>query len=502
MACISRGYTYNSPSFSGGYVSLDSAKHQEALATPRFRRLRRFLKIFSLWCLICLGFSFIPDGRRTLELTDVEKFSRPGAVRAGFARKEITPDPKKLGYTVSAYRNKTQPPPVLTPLYVRAAVFSNEKKVDGFIAVVSVECLVIPPGLLDAVHKRLSRAGLSGGRILLAATHTHSGPGNYFPTAIGQQVFGPFNPQWFDKLAEYIASTIRRAHSARRKVRMVWCPVFGGDVIRNRLSKPVDKLHRWTDSEVSAVKFSSPSGKVLGWLVSAGAHALTTKYQGFGGDIPGAISAGLEKHSTGSVAVFLSGAVGGARFSTHARVPKNPDQRLSDQAAADAIGKKLARRILKCEGSTIQKDGLGFIRAEMTLPWANVHPLPASAPWAGVRFLTAPLMRLGSWIAGFWLPKKAPLYGVRIGNVFMLAAPGDVGNALGAEWKRRLHPYHVIPVSHANDYVLGYVEPKAEHNSGWVAGKADALERTLHLYGPNTGPLLTAAFMNMTKQLK
>lgn len=158
-----------------------------------------------------------------------------GGLRAGFERIDITPPPGPglMGYgiegdTARGYRNR---------LYARAMVL--EDRTGERIAIVTLDLLA--PSL--ALHRSVARLILESTRIgpdrlLLAATHTHAGPANYFAVrgldGVGSSVEG-FDPEMLRFLSVRIARAVQSAASRLEIAKASWsvAPVWGATRIRN-----------------------------------------------------------------------------------------------------------------------------------------------------------------------------------------------------------------------------------------------------------------------------
>jgi neutral ceramidase len=130
---------------------------------------------------------------------------------AGAAKVEITPPPgfPLGGHSVGGKVSRGY----WTRLYARAFFFRDER--GQILALVSCDLFAIPAGLHARVASLLAQKQLSISpeSLILAATHTHHGPGNYMSSAV-YNFGGPlpgFNPQMFETLAERIVDAIASA---------------------------------------------------------------------------------------------------------------------------------------------------------------------------------------------------------------------------------------------------------------------------------------------------
>ena len=81
-------------------------------------------------------------------------------------------------------------------------------------ALVSVELVLVPRALAEAVRARVADLRLDA--VVVAATHTHAGPGGYWDALAGQLgATGPYDAAAFERLVESMAGAIRLAAAAR-----------------------------------------------------------------------------------------------------------------------------------------------------------------------------------------------------------------------------------------------------------------------------------------------
>jgi neutral ceramidase len=164
-----------------------------------------------------------------------------GRFLAGASKVDITPMPgyPMGGYAVAGYISRG----VWMRLKARAVCFEDA---DGMcLAMVSADLWAIPAGLADRVADLVARKHgirqLAREQIILAATHTHNGPGNFSSSKLYNQMASPeggFDRDLFDFLACRIASAIADAWDGRRPavLRYSEAPVAG--VGRNRSLEP------------------------------------------------------------------------------------------------------------------------------------------------------------------------------------------------------------------------------------------------------------------------
>ncbi|MCH7891309.1 MAG: neutral/alkaline non-lysosomal ceramidase N-terminal domain-containing protein, partial [Gemmatimonadetes bacterium] len=147
----------------------------------------------------------------------------PGGLLAGFGTRDITPPP---GVGMSAFSaDSRQAVGFRQRLYARAIVLEDDSGE-------RVALVVVDLGMVSLIlHRRVadrtlrSGTGIGADRLLLSATHTHSGPGNFFAADGYNQNAGRFlgfDPVVTDFLIDGIAGAIEDAASDLQPARAGW----------------------------------------------------------------------------------------------------------------------------------------------------------------------------------------------------------------------------------------------------------------------------------------
>lgn len=160
--------------------------------------------------------------------------SAPAVIHAGFGRADITPPPGPglagsgpEGRAAAGYRAR---------LHARALLLQDRR---GEVIAVVVADLPFISIILQRRVAELARerAPVGADRLLLAATHTHSGPGHYLDAESynrqGSSVPG-YDRAMVDFLARRIATAIVTAWESRRPARIAWGTTGISGVTRNR----------------------------------------------------------------------------------------------------------------------------------------------------------------------------------------------------------------------------------------------------------------------------
>ena len=319
-------------------------------------------------------------------------------------------------------------------VYVRALVLRS-----GALraVIVALDALLVSADLEEEVLRRAQLPPRTC--LLLAATHTHSGPGGTWDNELAELAGnGPFDRAMRDSVAQAVADAIRAALGYLRTGRFAVAQVEWADgpaVVRS--AGPVDPT-------LLAVQARDEAGVVVATLVVYAMHptVLPASSRVPSGDWPGAAAHAIE-HDTQAPALVLQGAGGNATWSRDGL----PADRL---AAAEALGNRVARRALDLLQTAAWTDGAP-LSCSVTLH--SLPPAQASArvPW--------PLRRGASNLLALWADPFAVRTRLALGGLHFGGVPGEpVGSLALAGTSERL-------VGVADGYV-GYVEDPARAAKG------------------------------------
>ncbi|MFO8082293.1 MAG: neutral/alkaline non-lysosomal ceramidase N-terminal domain-containing protein [Armatimonadota bacterium] len=214
-----------------------------------------------------------------------------------------------------------------------------------------------------------ARPDIAGPGIVLACSHTHSGPDTLY-------LFGgsPDDP-WVDEMVEAVADAIIRAHDALSPVTLsvARAPLA---LNHNRRAVGVDGRMRMikeyeagvdespVDPDVTVLRADNETGEPIAIAFHYTAHALTLGAGNlcFSADYPGVARSVVDASLSTATSVFLNGAAG----NVHPRMCMR-----SGREATEAIGTELGRAVvmLSKEAQPVTEPALGA--SSRTLTFAN-----------------------------------------------------------------------------------------------------------------------------------
>ena len=203
-----------------------------------FDMKRMLFPILILTCSIFLdSCSSLRHYTLTYRLSPPSTHLSSGHFLAGAGIKDITPPPgyPKGGFSLAGAISRG----VWLHLYSRAIYLEDQKGMP--LVLISCDLVGIPGGLVDLIAEILSQdeilSHIGRQHIILAATHTHHSPGNYFTSKLynkyGSQKRG-FDPVLFDFLAHQIYLSIRKAYENRQPAEIFYAAKSLFKVSRNR----------------------------------------------------------------------------------------------------------------------------------------------------------------------------------------------------------------------------------------------------------------------------
>ncbi len=398
-------------------------------------------------------------------LQTLDTFSIPQPVHhfySGFSKENITPPfvtsiagvgLRKLKYTA-----------VHDSIYARCIVIDNGTHP---IALVSLDMLIFPPKLRDALEVKLPSVGFTLENTYLSVTHTHSSIGNWGEHLVGELYTGPYEEKLIDFLSDRIILGIKKANGDKQSSEIKIGSVAVPDLLFNRLADEAGTI----DSILHIIEIKREDSTSL-LLTSFTGHATcaTGSNTELSRDYPGVLVDQLEA-SGYTFAMFMAGAVG-----SHGC--KRGD---SGWEKVNSVGLYVAERLLnhKDKLKTVSDSALAMIRIPLSL---DEPQLKISKDW-----------RVRPWLYRALLGEyPSYLTGLRIGNQIMLGTPCDFSGELTSPFyeKASSRGFEVMVTSFNGSYV-GYITRDEFYDR-------DHYEtRLMNWYGPGNGAYFSGNMMHL-----
>jgi hypothetical protein len=337
-------------------------------------------------------------------------------------------------------------------LFVRALVLESGLRA---LAMVSVDVLALGADLVCSAAARIAaRLPIAAGDILVAATHTHSGPLVLRTFFNGDQT--P-DPAYLNRLSLAIEHAVVESWRDRFTARLGLgsCQVEGAGVNRRDPAAPVDR-------EAALLRIDDTAGTPRGVLVNYGCHATLLGFDNLlvTADFPGQTVAALEHAlGPGAFALFFNGAEGNVsvHHSSELNLLGVPTPGRTFERAAE-IGQRVANAVLAVLPSISTEPDPELGVRHQPLEFAGRNFPPATGIYAEIAVsCTRLLQEMGGRV-------PFPLQALRIGRALFIAAPGELFTETSLELKRRLAgPVFLIGL--ANGY-YGYIPTTAAFAEG------------------------------------
>jgi hypothetical protein len=362
------------------------------------------------------------------------------------------------------------------PLHARALVISLAADDPGSaVALVGVDLCALDGGDAAAMRSKAAKlTGLASERIILAASHTHSGP-----AAVG--FFNPKESSYLgllgERVAEALAGALKRLAPARvscgrgRESGISWYRRLladDGHVVMNWETFPAERIVRVlgdADPEVGVVRVTAdePGTGTIALVFHHAGHPNTLSGANLllSGDYVSAAAAALEQRF-GGVALYLNGAQGSVDIDNFKDRGWEGRERLGGRLA-DAVSGIIG------SGSGIPGFPLASASTSYTLPARRIGAGELAWAESVVRQTGGAVQPLDDGVgddyrARLYLelherqdsPLEVEQVCIAFGDCAVIGFPGELYTELGAELKRRSPFALTLPVGLANGYV-GYV---------------------------------------------
>jgi len=366
------------------------------------------------------------------------KPGKSNPLMVGIAQTDITPE---VGALMSCFplgpeRIPRRAKGIHDPIKAKVIAISDGKE---NIALCSCDLTLIRTIDVERIRKEVEKQApeLSGPRIIITATHTHS-------SAETTYLFGntPDNP-WVKEIDHIIAETIVQAYKNRTPATLSYGKSPVELTFNRRVSERGGKARLASeykegesvgpvDPELIVVRFDREDRTPIAILFNYTAHALTVGPENslYTADYPGVACSLVEKVFQGTQALFFNGACG----DVHPRKCMRRDFKIMEE-----MGKRLGEEVIKINSQLawVKKPSLRFKSENLT--FSN-----RADPWQNVKVEISSLL-LGEIIIGF--------------------IPGELFVEFQLGFKSELKYYTGMIVCYANGW-HGYIPTQKDYEIG------------------------------------
>jgi len=409
------------------------------------------------------------------------------AVRAGAAQVEITPP---IGTSLSGYFTDRVSDSVADPLFARALVIEHDGEC---MVLVSCDVICLTRETTDAAKESIATGcGISPERVLICATHTHTGPN---PRRQGKQVI-PVNHEWLDALPGKIAAAVEAARGDMFDAVLVPGRQSETGFGSNRLGRMKDGAEVFgksnvigpagpIDPEVLALAVRERDGTVRAMVVNYAMHADATGGTQISAGWPGKVARTIaEVYGPQAVTLVLNGCCGDINH--HHWEPKRIASK--GQLRTDQMGRAMAGLAINAveigeptESAVVD----GRVRRPL-IPWytrdeamrAEVEELRAQPEPSPKDKMV--IERFDEWPYD-GQEAEVTVQAIRLGDLVFIGLPGEIFVKWGLEIKHWSPAKFTFVAELANDW-FGYI-PTSDQAQRGAYGAKPILSRRLDADG-------------------
>ena len=348
-------------------------------------------------------------------------------------------------------------------------------------------------------------------QLIVAASHTHSGPGRVIDKPLWRLIADPFFPEYFDRVVDDLEATIVEAVEALEPAQVGYAVAQTTDVHSDRrCANPEER-----DPDFPVLKVADMAGETRALILFHTVHstAVSMDEYSLSQDVSGGIESKVAERFDDDVFVmFVNGAAADMRpgsppIEREAGVPDWPSDyekcEVVGRAAADAVMSVVDTVELKADGVLhsrtarvpINRQALGYADGEF--------PFEHGAVYCGAgledRCLGEPphdnvlVGCIAFPDARNSAPTQAPLTVGQIGDLSFITTPGEFSVSLGrraAEAMQAVTGQHTVIFGYAQEYTGYSLGEEDWYQGGYEASGA--------LWGPRQGDHLADSIISLT----
>lgn len=412
-------------------------------------------------------------------------------LKAGTAKLDVTPP---VGARMAGFAGRVFPSlAVHDPLYARALVLDDGERRAGLVALDLIG--ISENGVAQVREAASGSAGIAAEGLLLAGSHTHSGP--------AFRDDGTFTDQeraYWDELPAKLAGLVETAAASLAPARLGMASGWSAIGINRREVTPdgtvvLGRNHFGPfDTEVGVIRVEGSDGKPIAGVINYACHAVCLMADNYltSADYPGFATHFFEQTMGGGMAMFFNGACGNV----------NPREAAVGHGLASGggfviaqrAGSQLARDAAAAWDKAVPKEqvGLSFSHKRIGLPTKRERAIAAAEEQlrraeeaGGDKVEKTPYMtwyappdpeRMRKRIARLKeegdKPVECEIQAIVLGEAALLGWPGEIFCQLGMAVKERSPFRPTYCLGYANGSI-GYVPtPETFSEGGYEAGTA------------------------------
>ncbi len=330
---------------------------------------------------------------------------------AAAGKVEITPTKSVF---MAGYGSNRKSTGVHDPLWARCLVLKNGNQ---SIAVVSCDVLGISRFHGTKIRELINK--ISPERVLIGATHTHSGPDTYGQWGPNMMTSG-VDKEWMTDLYKKVAFLVNETVGKTKPCSIQFGNVFGIE----KASKNI-RVRQMLDTELAAMRVMGADGKTVATLVNYACHPEVLNNKHLTSDFPNWLRIRVEE-KLGGIAMYMNGAQGGmvtADTQSEGSYPKG-----EAWPEAERIGNLLGDKAVEClnHGQVVLNPPITFQQRVFQVPMQN----------NGFKMLIKAGVIQGVALKGDVIETEVNRF--TVGGAEFITLPGEVLPTIGMYLKRKM----------------------------------------------------------------
>jgi hypothetical protein len=352
------------------------------------------------------------------------------ALQAGAARVKITPD--NLPY-LAGYAANRRAQEIHDDVYASAVVIQagNTK-----LAIVSCDLIGLLRPAVQEIRSKVT--SVPAENIIIAATHTHSGPDSIGLWGQPEQGISGVDKEWYAQMKQKVAQAIEEAAKNLQPavLRVGRTTDVRGVSVNTRVRQILD-----TELVVLQLR-NANDNKTIATIVNYAVHPELMNIRSLTSDIVHYMRQTIE-NAEGGIALFLNGALGGM---------VTTDSPGNDWRECERVGNTLGQAALAAlrNATTIREATAAIQREEVSIPLENERFKQAAQ--AGL--FPEPMLQNDQ--------VTTEVMHVTLGPIEMVTIPGEALPNIGLQLKRHMKGTFKMVLGLANDE-LGYILSEADY---------------------------------------
>lgn len=410
--------------------------------------------------------------------------SNANDLRAGAAKNDVTP-PLEMKFALGGYGARMSKPAqsIHDRIWAKAVVVADGTKK---FAIITSDVLAVPPNVKPQVVHKLTDIGFGMENVMILPSHSHT---SLDMTALNDKntlnipQIGIFQPELLRFYVAKLVQVIRDANGDLTPVKFGVTSATLDGMNRNRRGDGA------VDKELTVARLDRENGKPLAVLVNWTAHpTLMDEHDMFvSGGWPGVMQRELEAWiGNGVIALYFNGAEGD-------QAPVRPEG-ASHNEQAEFYGRKVAIAANDLYRKIVMKENvpLSFNYQKINLPQRIAHP--DFAKTGGAEYgLDEQSMQV---ILKAMVPEASASNAVRIGDLLIVGAPGELACQLGLDVKNKLKKTgisHPVIGGLANEWI-SYILSAEQYKRG-------GYESSVSFYGSQLGETIVNGMLRAAEAL-